>query len=115
MDDALRGQLPDALSGLWDRLDGLDMRLSADMDEEAAGEETRVAEERSALLRSLCERIGDIEDSRLRESLLERLVNSNAALQAQAVKALGRASSRMATGAMQRRAIKAYGEQDTGA
>lgn len=115
MDDALRGQLPDALSGLWDRLDDLDARLSADMDAETAGEETRLAEERSVLLRSLCERIGEIGDSRLRESLLERLVNTNAALQTQAVKALDRASSRMATGAIQRRAIKAYGEQDTGA
>jgi hypothetical protein len=104
--------LTEPVLSLWQRLQTLDGGISGQFEAESPSNENSVAEDRSLVLRMLCEEIAKLPDIRLRERLLTELLEGNTLLYAQGVQALSDAGAQSVAGALQRRAIKAYGVQD---
>ena len=113
MDQDLRERLPQKLLPFWDRLASLDVAIMEGIQDSAGGDVGAFAETRSVLLRSLCESLEGIEDTALREETLQALVRRNANLLALGSEALADAAVQSAAGAHQRRAITAYGAQES--
>lgn len=107
----MRASLSEPVLSLWERLDVLDDEISSQLEAESSADENRIAEDRSDALRRLCEEIAKLPDIRLREQLLTTLLEGNTRLYARGVQALSDAGAQSAAGALQRRAIKAYGVQ----
>ena len=115
MEHEVRASLPEPVRSLWERLEALDDGIASQLEAESPADENRIAEDRSDALRMLCEEIAKLPDVHLREYLLTELLEGNNRLYARGVQALSDAGAQSAAGALQRRAIKAYGVQDASA
>lgn len=113
MEQDIRACLPESVLVLWEQIDALDRVIEAYIEGEASEELGIVTGQRSAALRTLCEEIARLADVRLREQLLARLLDENTRLYARGAQALSDAGVQSATGALQRRAIRAYGVQES--
>ena len=108
----LAERLPPAIRPLWRQIADLDLRILACVTEQAQHEAAaRLAEERSALIRTVCDALSSVADGALREEALQVLIAGNDALTARGSDALADAGSQAAAGAYQRRAITAYDAQ----
>jgi len=108
----VRASLTEPVLSLWQRLQALDGGISGQFDAESPSNDNSLAEDRSRVLRMLCEEIAKLPDVRLRERLLMELLEGNTLLYARGVQALSDAGVQSVAGARQLRAIKAYGVQD---
>ena len=115
MEQDVRASLTEPVLSLWQRLQTLDGGISGQLEADSPSNENSIAEDRSLVLRMLCEEIAKLPDVHLREYLLTELLEGNNHLYARGVQALSDAGAQSAAGALQRRAIKAYGVQDASA
>lgn len=115
MEHDAHARLTEPALSLWRHLQALDGGISGQLDGESPSNENGIAEDRSVVLRMLCEEIAKLPDVHQREHLLTELLEGNNRLYARGVQALSDAGAQSAAGALQRRAIKAYGAQDASA